>query len=61
MIRVRYALQGYTVEKRRRGWYFTRTFVKAEQPEWRGPYRSLASVTLMIARQLKKELKRRTK
>ena len=54
-----YALQGFTVERRPRGWFFTRTYVRGDKPEWRGPYRSEASVTLMIARELKREINKR--
>lgn len=54
-----YALADYTVECRARGWYFGRP----HQPrsEFKGPYRSVASVTLMIARRLRKEVERRDK
>jgi hypothetical protein len=58
---MRYALQQYTVERRDRGWYFARTFCRGDHPSWRGPYRSMESVTLVIAKQLKKEIKRRGK
>ena len=51
-----YALQGWTVEKRAKGWYLFRTYGES-QP--RGPYSSSISVCLMVARELLKELKRR--
>ncbi len=51
-----YALTEYTVEKRSRGWFYRRTY--GADP-WRGPYSSEASVTLMIARQLRKEVVKR--
>ena len=51
-----YALAGFTVENRPRGWYFRRT---AYDDDWGGPYASEASVCLMIARALKKELVKR--
>ena len=54
-----YALQGFTVERRPRGWYFAKTYMRGDKPEWKGPYRSEASVTLMIARELRREIKRR--
>jgi hypothetical protein len=41
------------------GWFFTRTARFDDKPEWRGPYSSLASVALMIARELKRELTKR--
>lgn len=55
----RYILSDYTVERRPRGWYFGRHFHPPKS--YLGPYASLASVTLMIARQLKKEVERRDK
>ncbi len=51
-----YALAGFTVESRPRGWYFRRTDY---DDDWRGPYASEASVCLMIARALKSELVKR--
>ena len=55
--RRRYALTDFTVELRPRGWYFGRQFDPPTR--FRGPYASVASVTLMIARQLKREVERR--
>ena len=54
-----YALADFTVEKKPKGWFYSRThrFGKAHEPK--GPYRSLASVTLMIARELKREITKR--
>lgn len=53
----RFVLTDYTVERRPRGWYFGRPY---ERPNaYLGPYVSIASVTLMIARQLRKEVERR--
>jgi len=55
--RRKYALADYTVELRGRGWYFGRQY---DPPaKYRGPYKSIASVTLMIARQLRREVERR--
>lgn len=55
----RYALADFTVELRVRGWYFGRQY---DPPgKYRGPYNSIASVTLMIARQLRREVERRDK
>ena len=53
----RYALADYTVERRRRGWYFGRQFHPPRS--YAGPYASISSVSLMIARQLRRELERR--
>ena len=51
-----YALQGWTVERRTKGWYFSRTYGQSEP---KGPYSTPISVCLMVARELLKELKRR--
>ena len=51
-----YALADWTVEKRERGWYFSRSANRHSRGDWRGPYSSEASVTLMIARELRKEI-----
>ena len=51
-----YALTGFTVEKRTGGWYFARSANRHSNGEWRGPYRSEASVAMMIARQLRREI-----
>jgi hypothetical protein len=55
--RRRFVLADYTVERRQRGWYFGRPY--APPKSFLGPYTSLSSVTLMIARQLRKEVERR--
>ena len=53
----KYALADFSVELRGRGWYFGRQY---DPPaKYRGPYKSIASVTLMIARQLRREVERR--
>jgi hypothetical protein len=55
--RRKYALADFSVELRPRGWYFGRQY---DPPStFRGPYKSIASVTLMIARQLRREVERR--
>jgi hypothetical protein len=51
-----YALDSWTVEKKIRGWYISRTYSPATRL---GPYRTETSACLMIARQLRKELARR--
>ena len=55
--RRKYALSDFSVELRARGWYFGRQYDPANK--YRGPYASIASVTLMIARQLRCEVERR--
>ena len=56
-----YALSMWTVEKRPAGWYFSRSAYHGDKHDWRGPYSSESSVTLMIARELLKEIKKRRK
>ena len=51
-----YALESWTVEKKRRGWFIRRT---NSADEWRGPYSSETSACLMIARHLRRDLIRR--
>ncbi len=51
-----YALDNWTVEKKRHGWFIKRTY---SADNWRGPYRTEMSACLMIARQMCRELKRR--
>ena len=52
-----YALAGFTVELRKGGWFYWSTY--GEKNEAKGPYGSMASVTLMIARELKREITKR--
>jgi hypothetical protein len=52
-----YALKEFTVEQRPKGWYYWRTY--GDKHEAKGPYSSMASVTLMIARELKREITKR--
>ncbi len=54
-----YRLAEFTVGRRPKGWFFTKTARFDDKSEWRGPYSSMASVTLMIARELKKEIGKR--
>jgi hypothetical protein len=54
-----YMLAEYTVEHKQDGWYFGRTARYEDKEERRGPYKSIASVTLVIARELKREIARR--
>ena len=51
-----YALADYTVEGRGSQWFYWRTARYGDKEDKRGPYSSLASVTLMVARAMKKEL-----
>jgi hypothetical protein len=54
-----YALADWTVEKRAEGWYFARSANRHTRGDWQGPYRSEASVAMMIARQLRREIAQR--
>lgn len=54
-----YALAEYTVERRNDGWYFGRTSRYGDKEERKGPYASIVSVTLVIARALKREIAKR--
>jgi len=54
-----YALADFTVEGRGDKWFFWRTARYGDKEERRGPYGSIASVTLMIARQLRRDIIKR--
>ena len=54
-----YALSMWTVEKRPTGWYFSKSAYHGDKHDWRAPYSSEMSVTLMIARELLREIKKR--
>jgi hypothetical protein len=59
MPRTTFALSNWTAEQRPNGlWWFGDTYGD-EPKDYRGPYSSVASVTLMIARELAKEIVRR--
>jgi hypothetical protein len=51
-----FALASWTAERRAKGWYIRKT---DHEGDWRGPYSTIASVSLMIARELGKELTKR--
>jgi hypothetical protein len=52
-----YMLANFTVELRPRGWFFWSTY--GDKSDAKGPYSSIASVSLMIARQLGREISKR--
>ena len=52
------ALNAWSVEQRGKNWYYGDTYRDAPKA-FRGPYTSLASVTLVIARQMAREVVRR--
>jgi hypothetical protein len=49
-------LPNFTVEGKAVKWHFWKSARYGDKEERRGPYSSIASVTLMIARQLKKDI-----
>jgi hypothetical protein len=55
--RRKYALANFIVELRDRGWYYGQQFDPPSN--YRGPYVSVASVSLMVAREVRKEVERR--
>jgi len=54
-----YALADFTVEGRGDKWFFWKTARYGDKEHRKGPYGSLASVTLMIARELKQDITKR--
>jgi hypothetical protein len=54
-----YMLAEYTVERKKDGWYYGRSARFGDKDEVKGPYGSIASVTLVIARELKREITKR--
>jgi hypothetical protein len=59
MDRQMYTLTDWVVEKRADGWYYTMYRHRKNRRDWHGPYRSEASVALMVARQLRREIENR--
>lgn len=58
MLKSTFALNHWTAEQRGRFWFYGDTY--RDRPEqFRGPYSSLTSVTLMIAREMLREVHRR--
>jgi hypothetical protein len=54
-----FALNHWTAEQRGNGyWYYGDTY-RDRPDQFRGPYSSMASVTLMLAREMMKEIVRR--
>jgi hypothetical protein len=54
-----YALADFTVEGKGDQWFFWKTARYGDREERKGPYSSIASVTLMIARHLKRDIVKR--
>jgi hypothetical protein len=53
-----YALNAWTVEKRDKGWFYWNTYGQ-DRKDAKGPYSSVFSVCLMVARQLVREVNKR--
>jgi hypothetical protein len=60
-VKRRYALADYTAENSGGKWFYWKTARFGDKEERKGPYGSMASVTLMIARELRRELLKREK
>ena len=58
MPKLTFALNHWTAEQRGKYWYYGDTY-RDEPSKYRGPYSSMTSVTLMIAREMTKEIVRR--
>jgi len=54
-----YSLTDWTVERRADGWYYVQWANRQRKENWRGPYGSEASVAMMIARELSREIAER--
>lgn len=56
--RFTYALKGYTAEIRTDGWWIAKTpcAVAGEKPQWSGPFQSIETACLAIARRLATEI-----
>lgn len=52
-----YQLATFTVELRQKGWFYWPSY--GDKAEVKGPYKSATSVSLMIARRLRKEIEKR--
>ncbi len=53
-----YALRQYTAERRKNGWWISRTWTVSagEKPEWKGPFATIETACLAIARRLAIEI-----
>ncbi len=58
-IRRRYLLGSYVVERSPNGWRYCLWGRDTEKGAWSRPYSSITSLTLVIARQLRREIERR--
>lgn len=53
-----YALKQYTAERREDGWWTSRTWTASygEKPQWKGPFATIETACLAIARRLATEI-----
>jgi hypothetical protein len=53
-----YAQHQFTVQRRKRGWWISRTWTASagEKPEWSGPFATIETACLAIARRLAIEI-----
>ncbi len=53
-----YALREFTAERRANGWWISRTWAVSagEKPQWRGPFVTIETACLAIARRLATEI-----
>ena len=53
-----YALQQFTVQRRKSGWWISRTWTASvgEKPQWSGPFATIETACLSIARKLAIEM-----
>jgi hypothetical protein len=58
-MRTIYTLGDWVVEYRQNGWYFTTYRDRRDGRSYKGPYKSVMSVTLTIARMMRREIEAR--
>jgi hypothetical protein len=51
-----YALPAFTVQRRKTGWWISPTWSAGEKPQWSGPFATIESACLSIARKLAIEI-----
>jgi hypothetical protein len=51
-----YALPAFTVQRRKTGWWISPTWSAGEKPQWSGPFATIETACLAIARKLAIEI-----
>jgi len=51
-----YALPAFTVQRRKTGWWISPTWSAGEKPQWSGPFATIETACLSIARKLAIEI-----